>query len=29
VFGGTQNLDDVVRDMKLTPVVQLGASYSF
>ena len=29
VFGGSQNLDDVVRDMKLTPVVQLGASYSF
>ena len=29
VFGGSQNLDDVVRDMKLTPVIQLGASYSF
>jgi hypothetical protein len=29
VFGGSQNLDDVVRDMKLTPVLQLGASYSF
>jgi hypothetical protein len=29
VFGGSQNLDDVVRDMRLTPVVQLGASYSF
>ena len=29
VFGGSQNLDDVVRDMKLTHVIQLGASYSF
>jgi hypothetical protein len=29
VFGGGQNLDDVVRDMRLTPVVQLGVSYSF
>lgn len=29
VFGGSQNLDDVVRDMRLTPVLQLGASYSF
>ena len=29
VFGGSQNLDDVVRDMRLTPVIQLGASYSF
>ena len=29
VVGGSQNLDDVVRDMKLTPVLQLGASYSF
>lgn len=29
VFGGSQNLDDVVRDMRLTPLVQLGASYSF
>lgn len=29
VFGGGQNLDDVVRDMRLTPVLQLGASYSF
>ena len=27
VFGGSQNLDDVVRDMKLTPVVQLRAPY--
>ena len=29
VFGGGQGLDDVIRDMRLTPVVQLGASYSF
>ena len=29
VFGGSQNLDDVVRDMRLSPVLQLGASYSF
>jgi hypothetical protein len=29
VVGGSQNLDDVVRDMRLTPVMQLGASYSF
>jgi hypothetical protein len=29
VFGGSQNLDDVVRDMRLTPVLQVGASYSF
>jgi hypothetical protein len=29
VFSGTQSLDDVVRDMHLAPVVQLGVSYSF
>jgi len=29
VFGGSQSLDDVVRDMRLAPVVQLGVSYSF
>jgi hypothetical protein len=29
VFGGGQNLDDVIRDMRLSPVLQLGASYSF
>jgi hypothetical protein len=29
VFGGSQGLDDVVRDMRLGPVVQLGVSYSF
>ena len=29
VFGGGQSLDDVVRDMRLAPVIQLGVSYSF
>ncbi len=29
VFGGGQSLDDVVRDMRLAPVLQLGVSYSF
>ncbi len=29
VVGGSQNLDDLVRDMRLAPVVQLGVSYSF
>lgn len=29
VFGGSQSLDDVVRDMRLAPVIQLGVSYSF
>ena len=29
VFGGGQSLDDVVRDMRLTPVLQLGVSYAF
>ena len=29
VFNGGQSLDDVVRDMRLTPHVQLGVSYSF
>ncbi len=29
VFGGGQSLDDVVRDMRLAPVFQLGVSYSF
>ena len=29
VFGGGQSLDDVIRDMRLTPVLQLGVSYSF
>lgn len=29
VFGGGQNLDDVVRELRLTPVLQLGVSYAF
>lgn len=29
MFGGGQTLDDMVRDMRLAPVVQLGVSYSF
>ncbi|HEY2558477.1 MAG TPA: hypothetical protein VGI48_02075 [Caldimonas sp.] len=29
VFSGAQSLDDVVRDMHLAPVIQLGVSYSF
>ncbi len=29
VFGGSQSLDELVRDMRLAPVVQLGVSYSF
>lgn len=29
VVGGSQSLDDLVRDMRLAPVVQLGVSYSF
>jgi hypothetical protein len=29
VFGGSQGLDDVIRDMRLAPVIQLGVSYSF
>ena len=29
VFSGSQSLDDLVRDMRLAPVVQLGVSYSF
>jgi hypothetical protein len=29
VFGGSQSLDDAIRDMRLAPVVQLGVSYSF
>ena len=27
--GGSQSLDDLVRDMRMTPLLQLGASYSF
>lgn len=29
VVGGTQSLDDLVRDLRLAPLVQLGVSYSF
>jgi hypothetical protein len=29
VLGGGQNLDDLVRDLRLRPVLQLGVSYSF
>ena len=29
VFGNIQNLDDVVRELRLSPVLQLGVSYSF
>jgi hypothetical protein len=29
VFNGGPNLDDVVREMRVAPVVQLGVSYSF
>ena len=29
VIGGAQSLDDLVRDMRLAPVFQLGVSYSF
>ena len=27
--GGSQNLDDLVRDMRMTPLMQLGVSYAF
>lgn len=29
VFNGTQGLDELVRDLRLAPVLQFGASYSF
>jgi hypothetical protein len=29
MLGGTQNLDDAVRDLRLAPVLQLGVSYAF
>lgn len=29
VFNGSQNLDDVVRDLRLSPVLQFGFSYAF
>jgi hypothetical protein len=29
MFGGTQSVDELLRDLRLTPVIQLGVSYSF
>jgi hypothetical protein len=29
VVGGTQSLDDLVRELRLSPVLQFGASYAF
>jgi len=29
VFGAGQNLDDVVRDLRLAPMLQMGVSYAF
>lgn len=29
VFGGNQSLDDLVRELRLSPVLQFGASYAF
>jgi len=29
VFNGNQNLDDLLREMRLAPVLQLGVSYAF
>jgi len=29
VFGGGQSLDDLIRDMRLAPLLQLGVSYAF
>ncbi len=29
VFGSGQNLDDIVRDLRMTPMFQLGVSYAF
>lgn len=29
VLGGAQGLDDLLRDLRLSPVIQLGVSYSF
>ncbi|KNZ32472.1 MAG: hypothetical protein AD742_12060 [Methylibium sp. NZG] len=29
VVGGAQSLDDLLRDMRLAPILQLGVSYSF
>jgi hypothetical protein len=29
VVGGTQSLDELLRDMRLAPMLQVGVSYSF
>ena len=29
VFGGGQTLDELVRELRLSPVIQVGASYAF
>jgi hypothetical protein len=29
VMSGTQNLDDLVRELRLSPMLQLGVNYSF
>jgi hypothetical protein len=29
VFSGNQSLDDLLREMRLSPLVQVGVSYSF
>jgi hypothetical protein len=29
LFGSGQNLDDIVRDLRMTPMFQLGVSYAF
>ena len=29
LFGSGQNLDDMVRDLRMTPMFQLGVSYAF
>jgi hypothetical protein len=29
VVGGSQSLDDLVRELRLSPVLQFGASYAF
>jgi hypothetical protein len=29
LFGSGQNLDDLVRDLRMTPMFQLGVSYAF
>jgi len=29
VFNGSQSLDDTMRDLRFSPLLQLGVSYSF